>query len=78
MNVSSTLLSVPPRLAALNNLKFRKVDFSEIISGSPLEDLWKSGRVWHEGYFGLNNISNLLRLVLLYKCGGTYLVGKST
>ena len=49
-------------LLRFSNLHLVKADFDEIFKDSPLEDLWKSGRVT-----GAFQIESLLRLPLLYK-----------
>ena len=42
------------------------------ILGTSAHKLWTSGAI-NEGNYVLNNISNLLRMIIMYKFGGTYL-----
>ena len=56
----------------INNVHFVKVNIDSLVVGTPVEDLWKSGQIQSTKY-KLNNISNLLRLVLMYNFGGMYL-----
>ena len=53
-------------------IKQFSVPIDEIARGTVVEEFWRSCKVQKSKYW-LNNISNFLRLLLLYKFGGFYL-----
>ena len=65
------LANAPDYLNLEYNLVLTRVDFGRLVAGTPAAALWSSGAVSRVGYF-LNNVSNLLRIVLLIRFGGIY------
>ena len=53
-------------LSRYANLELLRMNFNEVARGTPVEELWSTGRV-ETGPFYLLNISNLMRNLLLYK-----------
>ena len=49
-----------------------QVDFKKLVADTSASKLWGTGAVTKTGHF-LNNISNVLRIVLLLNFGGIYL-----
>ena len=58
-------------LNRIKNLNIVISDFNDIVKDTAIEKTWYN-MTKKEGYF-LHNISDVLRLVLLYKFGGTYM-----
>ena len=61
---------MPQYFTKYENVIFAKADFSKLIAGTHVEEMWES-QISGRG-FSLNNMSNVLRIVLLLKFGGTY------
>ena len=59
--LSAVLASYGDRLSLL------RMNFNDVAAGTPVEELWATGRVEHEGPYVLLNLSNLMRNLLLYK-----------
>jgi hypothetical protein len=57
---SGSRVNVPNILSFYENLVFARVDFSSLVRSTPVERLWKEGRITKSGHY-LNNISNALR-----------------
>ena len=49
-----------------------QVDFRKLVANTSASKLWGTGAVTKTGHY-LNNISNVLRIVLLLNFGGIYL-----
>lgn len=62
---ATTLLTYP-------NIHFRNVNVTKFVDGTLAEDWFKKDRIFETKYFK-NNLSNFLRLLVLYKFGGIYL-----
>ena len=71
ISTHSMLTNAPEYLSLEYNLVLTRVDFGRLVAGTPAAALWSSGAVSRVGYF-LNNVSNLLRIVLLIRFGGIY------
>lgn len=68
-------LKMSPVLAAMlayPNIHLNRLDLREISTGSPLEGFIKSDRL-HSSEFIVSHTSDVLRLLLMWKYGGTYL-----
>ena len=80
LKVSSSLTFLPTGkqlLEELGNLHFLHIDVSDYMSGTPLQtwydDTFRSkGKAGTEAEYAVNNLSNALRLLLLYQHGGVY------
>ncbi|XP_050297520.1 lactosylceramide 4-alpha-galactosyltransferase-like isoform X2 [Anthonomus grandis grandis] len=59
-------------LQKYSNIKLMYYNVERFVQGSPVEPLWKSGRVKASNY-PLAHISDVLRLLVLWKYGGIYL-----
>ena len=68
----SNLATVPEYISSYKNIIFAKVNFSKLVNNTSPSKLWKSGAITRSGFY-LNNISNVLRILLLLKFGGVYL-----
>ena len=62
----------PGFLGQIPNLVYTKVNLGVLFSQSPLKTLWHRKEIQHSR-FSLNNISDCLRLIFLYKFGGVYI-----
>ena len=62
---------MPDFIHAYENITFAKVSFSPLVADTSTSKLWESGAITRKGFFH-NNISNVLRIVLLLKFGGVY------
>jgi len=71
-NATSISPSTKNSLATYKNVAYYKTDILEFTSNTPVEEWIKSGKFFNSTYL-TNNISNLLRLLLLWRFGGTYL-----
>jgi lactosylceramide 4-alpha-galactosyltransferase len=68
-------LEMSPVLAALlayPNIHLNRLDLRELSTGSPLEGFIESDRL-HDSKFIVSHSSDVLRLLMLWKYGGTYL-----
>lgn len=65
-NATSISLKTKTWLEGYKNVAFFKTDLSEFSLGTPVEDWIKSEAIFESKYL-LNNISNLLRLLLLWR-----------
>ena len=65
---------MPDFISRYKNIIFAKVNFSQLVKNTSLSDskLWDSGAITRSGFYH-NNISNVLRILLLLKFGGVYL-----
>ncbi|XP_053675805.1 lactosylceramide 4-alpha-galactosyltransferase-like [Anopheles nili] len=59
-------------LSSFSNVHFRWLDLNQFATGTPVEHVIKSNRL-HEKPNGAEYLSEILRLVLLYRFGGIYL-----
>lgn len=66
---TSTILKI---LGKYKNIFFRDVDMTTITIGTPIEELEKRGDIYTSGYY-IEHLSDLVRLVTLYKYGGLYM-----
>ena len=71
LSIESILSTVPDYLKKYANIIFAKVDFDKLVAKTSASDIWILGQATSKG-FSLNNMSNILRLVLLLKFGGVY------
>ena len=70
-NTDSKLRSVPDYLVKhYQNIILARADFTNLVSNTSLAKIWQESS--HTKYF-LNNISDIIRVVLLWQFGGTYL-----
>ena len=67
----SILSTVPQYFERYKNVIFAKVDLAGLVARTHVAKMWARGHVSGRG-FSLNNMSNVLRIVLLLKFGGTY------
>ena len=74
ISIDSNLATVPEYISYYKNIIFAKVNFSQLVKNTSLSDskLWDSGAITRSGFYH-NNISNVLRILLLLKFGGVYL-----
>ena len=73
MNIESRLESVPEYFEdRFKNIIFARVDFAELVANTPLALIWSKGAITTTGFY-LNNISDALRVIVLWRFGGTYL-----
>ena len=54
------------------NIIFARVDFAKLVANTPMAKIWSKGIITTKGYY-LNNISDVLRVIVLWRYGGTYL-----
>nr|AEE63354.1 unknown [Dendroctonus ponderosae] len=59
-------------LTAYPNVKLLHFDLQQFIQDSPVEELWSSGRI-KESRYPVAHVSDILRLLTLWKFGGIYL-----
>ena len=71
MSTKSMLVNVPGFFGEYKNVVFAKVDFGRFVANTSAAKVWSTGAITKVGYF-LNNISNVLRIVLLLRFGGVY------
>ena len=62
---------MPDFIYTYKNIIFARVNFSQLVADTPSSKLWESGAITRTGFYR-NNISNVLRIVLLLKFGGVY------
>ena len=62
---------MPDFIHTYENLIFTKVNFSQLVEDTSSSKLWESGAITNTGFYH-NNMSNVLRIVLLLKFGGVY------
>ena len=62
---------MPDFIHDYKNITFAKVNFSQLVADTSSSKLWESGAIISKGFYH-NNISNVLRIVLLLKFGGVY------
>ena len=71
ISASSLLNNVPPYFKEqYKNLFFVRVNMTNLVEGTPASKLWSTKAIT-DGYY-LNNISNVLRIVILLRFGGIY------
>ena len=56
----------------LKNVIFARIDYAELVANTPLAEIWSKGVITTIGYY-LNNISDAVRVIVLWRFGGTYL-----
>ena len=54
------------------NVIFARVVFAEFVKNTPLAEIWYKGGITTTAFY-LNNISDVLRVIVLWRFGGTYL-----
>lgn len=59
-------------LRKMENLRFYKTNFGDILRGTSMFALWNKGKMGKRSANFRNNVSNTLRLALLLKFGGIY------
>ena len=72
ISIDSNLATVPEYISYYKNIIFAKVNFSQLVKNTSPSKLWESGAITRSGFYH-NNISNVLRILLLLKFGGVYL-----
>ena len=71
-NTDSKLQAVPDYLMNhYRNVVFGRADFASLVSNTPLAEIWREGVIMSKGHI-LNNISDIIRAILLWRFGGTY------
>lgn len=68
-------LLITPQITAIlsyENVHFNSIDLEEFSTGTPLENFMMSGRL-HSSIFAVSHTSDALRLLVLWRYGGTYL-----
>ena len=71
LSSDSILATVPDYILSYQNIIFSKINFTQLVSNTTASTFWASGAVTSTGFYH-NNISNVLRIVLLLKFGGVY------
>ena len=56
----------------MKNVILVRVDYAEMVENTPLAEIWSKGAITTIGFY-LNNISDALRVIVLWRFGGTYL-----
>ena len=56
----------------MKNVILVRVDYAELVENTPLAEIWSKGAITTIGFY-LNNISDALRIIVLWRFGGTYL-----
>ena len=70
-SIDSKLQSVPDYLVGhYKNIVLARADFANLVNNTPLAKIFQESS--HTKYF-LNNISDIIRVVLLWQFGGTFL-----
>ena len=70
-SVDSRLQSVPDYLVRhYKNIVLARTDFANLVNNTPLAEIFQKSS--HTEYF-LHNFSDIIRVVLLWQFGGTYL-----
>ena len=70
-NIDSRLQSLPDYLVGqYKNIVLSRADFANLVNNTPLTKIFQKSS--HTKHF-LNNISDIIRVVLLWQFGGTYL-----
>jgi len=73
INKDSRLENIPNFFGGrLKNVILVRVDYAELVVNTPLAETWSKGAITTIGFY-LNNISDALRVVVLWRFGGTYL-----
>ncbi|TRY68406.1 hypothetical protein TCAL_10235 [Tigriopus californicus] len=72
INGGGSIPIVPDYLKDVSQIQFRHLSFAHFLEASPLGELWNSPK-WKETIYPLNHMSDLLRVVILHKFGGTYI-----
>ena len=73
LNTESRLESVPEYFEdRFKNVIFARVTFAKLVANTPLAEIWSKGDITTTGFY-LNNISDALRVIVLWRFGGTYL-----
>ena len=73
INKDSKLESIPNFFGGrLKNVILVRVDYAELVANTPLAETWSKGAITTIGFY-LNNISDALRIIVLWRFGGTYL-----
>ena len=72
ISIDSILAAVPEYISSYKNIIFVKVNFFKLVNNTSPSKLWESGEITRSGFYH-NNISNVLRILLLLKFGGVYL-----
>ena len=73
INKDSRLERIPNFFGGrLKNVIIVRVDYAELVANTPLAETWSKGAITTIGFY-LNNISDALRVVVLWRFGGTYL-----
>ena len=72
-SIDSRLQSVPDYLVRhYKNIVLVRIDFANLVNNTPLADIFQKSSQSHIKYL-LHNISDIIRVVLLWQFGGTYL-----
>ncbi|KAF7284770.1 hypothetical protein GWI33_021638 [Rhynchophorus ferrugineus] len=59
-------------LGSYSNINILHINLDRFVKGSPVEELWKSKKVY-ESKFPLTHISDIFRVLLLWRYGGIYM-----
>ena len=72
-SIDSRLQSVPDYLVRhYKNIVFARIDFANLVNNTPLADILRKSSQSHLKYLS-HIISDIIRVVLLWQFGGTYL-----
>ena len=72
-SIDSRLQSLPDYLVRhYQNIVLVRIDFANLVNNTPLADIFQKSSQSHIKYL-LHNISDIIRVVLLWQFGGTYL-----
>ena len=63
--------TIPSYFMNFPNVVFARVNFTDLVARTSASKLWTNGTITKTGHF-LNNISNILRTILLLCFGGVY------
>lgn len=69
-SIDSRLQSLPGYLRHYQNIVLARADFANLVNNTPIAKIFQKSS--HTKYF-LNNISDIIRVILLWHFGGTYL-----
>ena len=73
INTDSRLESLPEYFEdRFKNVIFARVNFAKLVANTPLAEIWSKGAITTTGFY-LNNISDVLRVIVVWRFGGTYL-----
>ena len=76
VSTKSRIKSIPAYLMEFPNVAFARVNFTDLVAkvaGTSALKLWTNGTITKTGYYILENMSDVLRIIVLLHFGGVYL-----